>query len=185
MISNQQNGSLSIHSWFSTSLSLLFISSVFLSSELAIAHSETAAGDCHVHMNSGEQHCAADVRLPTPESAPKPTQPTNAGETPASEADLPVLELDSAETDDEAGGSVVDQFQQLEAKSSMIAGIQGGLARLGYRPGPATGSINPLTQAAISAFQRDNFLPLSGQPSLSLLTIIEDELKARTQQRHE
>jgi len=182
MISNQQRFSSSRRPWFSTSLLLLIISSGCLSSGFAIAHPETAAGDCHVHMNSGEQHCAADARPPRPKTEPNPVQ---AADAPASEADLPVLELDSAETDGEAGGSVVDQFQQLEAKSSMIAGIQGGLARLGYHPGPATGSINPMTQAAISAFQRDNFLPLSGQPSLSLLTIIEDELKARTQQRHE
>ncbi|MCG8466110.1 MAG: peptidoglycan-binding protein [Xanthomonadales bacterium] len=141
------------------------------------AHSETTSGDCHVHMNSGEQHCAADVDTSATQSA---------------EALLPVLAIDDSDDNngDEAAvtaedsGSVVDHFQQLEAKSSMIASIQGGLARLGYRPGPATGSINPNTQAAITAFQRDNFLPLSGQPSLSLLTIIEDEVKARTQ-RHD
>lgn len=147
-------------------------------------HPEADPGSCHFHTSSAEQHCApegghqaadddvavvqplfdeADTNLPEVVAIPE------AGEDPA----------DQVSNQSGQSPGTVDQFQQLEARTAMIAGIQGGLMRLGYNPGPATGMMNRGTAAAIRAFQSDQLLPVSGQPSLSLLTIIEDELANR------
>lgn len=54
--------------------------------------------------------------------------------------------------------------------SSEIAEIQQRLAMLGYDPGPADGFMGPRTQAAISLFQSDFDLAVTGEPSADLLT---------------
>jgi N-acetylmuramoyl-L-alanine amidase len=40
-----------------------------------------------------------------------------------------------------------------------VSGVQARLQNLGYRPGPADGTLNDQTRAAIRAFRRDHDLP--------------------------
>lgn len=141
------------------SIIVLFLWAIFVSS--ALAHPESHSQSCHYHLDLDEQHCSADkVIEPKVEAAD-----AAAGDTAAS--------------DTGADSAIVQNFQQLEAQASLIASIQGSLSRLGYRPGPATGDLTSATRTAIKRFQKDNFLPQSGQPSLSLLQIIEDEMQSR------
>lgn len=44
----------------------------------------------------------------------------------------------------------------------VIANVQAALRDVGYYLGPITGSINPATRAALSYFQRDNGLDITG-----------------------
>lgn len=53
--------------------------------------------------------------------------------------------------------------------SGELAEIQQRLAVLGYDPGPADGFMGPRTQAAISQFQSDFDLAVTGEPSADLL----------------
>lgn len=47
--------------------------------------------------------------------------------------------------------------------------VQTGLAELGYRPGPITGTLTPETQTAIRAFEKDRGMTPSGKVSSRLL----------------
>ena len=53
-----------------------------------------------------------------------------------------------------------------------IAGIQRGLASLGYDPGPADGILGPKTRAAVRAFQAREGLPVTGTVSASLVAAL-------------
>ncbi len=44
----------------------------------------------------------------------------------------------------------------------MTRGVQTGLARLGYRPGPQDGVLGPRTRSAIRAFEADHGLEVTG-----------------------
>jgi peptidoglycan hydrolase-like protein with peptidoglycan-binding domain len=55
------------------------------------------------------------------------------------------------------------------ASPAQVAEVQRLLGQLGYSPGPADGKVNAPTQNAIRAFESDNELPLTGQPSVTLL----------------
>lgn len=50
----------------------------------------------------------------------------------------------------------------------LVQNIQGGLARLGFRPGPADGVMGRNTYRAIRQYQARNNLPVDGQPSRQL-----------------
>lgn len=154
---------------------------------LCWAHPESDPGSCHFHTRSAEQHCAPEAGKAAPGDDSAVVQPLLELDEDSLPEVVAIPDNDDvappAATDaQEPSTDTVDQFQQLEARTAMIASIQGGLMRLGYSPGPATGMMNAGTEVAIRAFQSDQLLPVSGQPSLSLLTIIEDELKSR--QRH-
>ncbi len=62
------------------------------------------------------------------------------------------------------------QQQQVAAQSTMIAEIQRALIRLGYDPGGVDGQLGARTVEAISAYERDKRLLVTGQPSQPLLT---------------
>jgi S1-C subfamily serine protease len=53
---------------------------------------------------------------------------------------------------------------QGQAETTSVAAAQRALAALGYSPGAADGVIGPRTRQAIAAFQRDNGLPVTGEP---------------------
>ncbi len=53
-----------------------------------------------------------------------------------------------------------------------LAAIQGALAAKGYEPGPADGLMGPKTRNAIKQFQADNGLPVTGEPSAELQTLL-------------
>ncbi|HEX5008097.1 MAG TPA: peptidoglycan-binding protein [Hyphomonadaceae bacterium] len=55
------------------------------------------------------------------------------------------------------------------ASPAQIAEVQRLLAQLGYSPGSADGKVSATTQNAIRAFEADNELTLTGQPSVTLL----------------
>jgi localization factor PodJL len=55
------------------------------------------------------------------------------------------------------------------ASPTQVAEVQRLLEQLGYSPGPADGKVSAATQHAIRAFEADNELALTGQPSVTLL----------------
>ena len=74
--------------------------------------------------------------------------------------------------------SLVPLFRQADLRESMLKfvayspvvyEIQAALSAKGYSPGPADGAFGGRTRTAIEAYQRDNGLGVSGQPSQSLL----------------
>jgi hypothetical protein len=56
---------------------------------------------------------------------------------------------------------------------NMIHQTQQALARLGYDPGPIDGIMGRRTRQAIEQFQQDQHLMVTGQPSTSLLRMLE------------
>lgn len=56
------------------------------------------------------------------------------------------------------------------APSRLVLRVQESLALLGYDPGRINGRLNRQTADAISAYQRNNGLPVTGRPSRELLT---------------
>ena len=57
-----------------------------------------------------------------------------------------------------------------------VSRVQGGLAQLGYRPGPVDGVMGPQTSDAIRAYQRDHGLLVDGRASVQLADHIEQKL---------
>lgn len=53
---------------------------------------------------------------------------------------------------------------QAEVEPTSVAAAQRALAAIGYNPGSADGVMGPRTRQAIAAFQRDNGLPVTGEP---------------------
>ena len=51
----------------------------------------------------------------------------------------------------------------------LVADIQSSLTRLGYEPGPIDGAFGRRTEQAISEYQKENGLLVTGQPSQALL----------------
>lgn len=75
------------------------------------------------------------------------------------------------------GGSVA---RELDAGDSavLVRMVQRDLATLGYEPGPATGELNPPTVAAISRYETDRGLPVTGQATPQLLGRLQAEVEA-------
>jgi peptidoglycan hydrolase-like protein with peptidoglycan-binding domain len=65
---------------------------------------------------------------------------------------------------------------QAGAGSDTVRGIQSGLGKLGYDPGPADGRAGPKTRAAIRQYQEQNQLLVDGQPSEALLAHIQKRI---------
>lgn len=61
-------------------------------------------------------------------------------------------------------------------RQALVKEIQAGLATLGYKPGPADGLMGKKTANAISAFQKDNGLPVDGSISEELLKRIKEKM---------
>lgn len=56
----------------------------------------------------------------------------------------------------------------------LVRDIQTALASRGYNPGPADGTLSPMTQAAIRTYEADAGLPVTGAASAALLARLED-----------
>lgn len=69
------------------------------------------------------------------------------------------------EDDDPAGG-----------QSGTVTRVQGGLAQLGYHPGPVDGVMGPQTAEAIRDYQRDHGLLIDGRPTAQLADHIEQRI---------
>ncbi|MEQ8164818.1 MAG: peptidoglycan-binding domain-containing protein [Alphaproteobacteria bacterium] len=57
-----------------------------------------------------------------------------------------------------------------------VRGIQGKLAALGYKPGPADGKFGPQTSEAIRKYQRDHGLLVDGNPSPQLASHMDRQI---------
>lgn len=71
----------------------------------------------------------------------------------------------------EAARSVLGQ----EGGDSRLADLQRALAQAGYDPGSTDGRMGPGTAAAIRAYERDNNLPVTGEPSNRLYARLQEE----------
>jgi peptidoglycan hydrolase-like protein with peptidoglycan-binding domain len=60
-------------------------------------------------------------------------------------------------------------LQGQEAPAQLVTAIQRELAARGYSGGPADGKLRDETRRAISSFEKDNGLPVTGAPSDELL----------------
>ena len=56
-----------------------------------------------------------------------------------------------------------------EARRATIRGVQLELAKRGYEPGPADGAMGLVTRAAVMAYEHDQGLPLTADPSPEVL----------------
>lgn len=155
-----------------------------LSATSLLAHPETTKDNCHFHTSSGEQHCAGnqdDAGAKGTSRGSAVVQPLLPTKPNSSRSSTTNPRSKARESNEQTGA--FNHLQLEEERTQLIADIQEGLARLGYEPGPPMGDMNGLTELAIKQFQEDNFLPTSGQPSLSLLTIIEEEVAAYKPER--
>jgi hypothetical protein len=59
-----------------------------------------------------------------------------------------------------------------DVDDDLIRQIQEYLVILGYEPGNIDGVLDPLTQIAISQFQAEQGLPVSGEPSAELASLL-------------
>jgi hypothetical protein len=62
-------------------------------------------------------------------------------------------------------------------RGAFIASIQRLLSQLVYRPGPADGILGTRTRSAIRAFQQEAGLPVDGEPSQTLLSVLRERSK--------
>lgn len=62
------------------------------------------------------------------------------------------------------------------ANNTAVARVQAGLTKLGYDPGPIDGIKGAQTTNAITAYQRDNGLPIDGRATADLALHIESQL---------
>ena len=60
-------------------------------------------------------------------------------------------------------------LQVQDASEQLVAAIQRELAARGYRGGPADGKLRDETRKAITSFEKDSGLPVTGSPSDELL----------------
>jgi S1-C subfamily serine protease len=65
------------------------------------------------------------------------------------------------------------------AEPASLAAAQRALAALGYSPGPADGAMGPRTREALAAFQRDQGLPVTGEPDRATLAALARAVGAR------
>ncbi|MEQ9315644.1 MAG: peptidoglycan-binding domain-containing protein, partial [Henriciella sp.] len=61
---------------------------------------------------------------------------------------------------------------------TLVRMIQTDLAKLGFEPGPATGTISKATSDAISAYQASRNMPVNGAPSPELAAALQAEASA-------
>ena len=80
------------------------------------------------------------------------------------------------EEDVNLGEPVWGGDEQASGGNNVVTRVQGGLAQLGYNPGPVDGAVGPQTAEAIRAYQRDHGLLVDGQASTQLAEHIEQRL---------
>jgi S1-C subfamily serine protease len=68
---------------------------------------------------------------------------------------------------------------QAEGEAGSVAAAQRALAALGYSPGPADGAMGPRTRQALAAFQRDQGLPVTGEPDRPTMAALARAVGAR------
>lgn len=66
-----------------------------------------------------------------------------------------------------------------ENNVALIQLIQSNLTKLGYAPGPATGEMTDATRAAISKYQADKGLAVTGEASLELAQTLQADVNAK------
>ncbi|MEZ5853620.1 MAG: peptidoglycan-binding domain-containing protein [Hyphomicrobiaceae bacterium] len=72
-----------------------------------------------------------------------------------------------------SAGAMIDtsapDSNPIATRTATISGVQTELTRRGYQPGAIDGAVGLVTRAAILAYENDNGLPLSAEPSPELL----------------
>ena len=69
-----------------------------------------------------------------------------------------------------------DDEDSATGQSAVVTRVQGGLAQLGYNPGPVDGKPGPQTSDAIREYQRDHDLLVDGQATAQLAEHIEQRI---------
>jgi len=72
-----------------------------------------------------------------------------------------------------------DALKQVAQRSALVADIQRALNRLGYDAGPVDGVMGSRTRSAIRAYQQDETLLATGQPSAALRERLSEEVRER------
>ena len=62
--------------------------------------------------------------------------------------------------------------------NGLLAQIQRHLVALGYEPGNTDGVLDPMTRSAISRYQTEHDLPVTGEPSTELAIDLAEEVEA-------
>lgn len=107
-----------------------------------------------------------EAQQPKPPAEPSPA-PAATPAAPAEQAPAPLPV--AAATPDPAPAAPGATRAPRELDDAQIAGIQARLKEFGYDPGPTDGIMGPRTLRAIQAFERDNGLPVTGQPAGAVL----------------
>jgi peptidoglycan hydrolase-like protein with peptidoglycan-binding domain len=82
-------------------------------------------------------------------------------------------------TDEETinlGDPVWEDDDSAGTQTGTVTRVQGGLAQLGYNPGPVDGVMGPQTAEAIRDYQRDHGLLIDGRPTAQLADHIEQRI---------
>ena len=119
---------------------------------------------------SGRESAGPQTRAPT-QPQPQPTPRATRGRPTEREA------LDSrshrigsfAPSSGQLSLAALPGADPAEARRATIKGIQVELARRGYEPGPADGAPGLVTRAAVMAYEHDQGLPLTADPSPEVL----------------
>jgi len=69
-----------------------------------------------------------------------------------------------------------DDEDSAGGQSAVVTRVQGGLAQLGYNPGPVDGKPGPQTSDAIREYQRDHGLLVDGRATAQLAEHIEERI---------
>ena len=69
-----------------------------------------------------------------------------------------------------------DDEESAGGQSTVVTRVQGGLAQLGYNPGPVDGTPGPQTSEAIREYQRDHGLLVDGRATAQLAEHIEQRI---------
>ncbi len=150
---------------------------------LLASHSSHSSHSSHASHGSGygghSSHYSSSVYTApvySPPPAPKPATP-KPRKTPAKARGLltvPAVDGLPAATGDDAGSTKPKPYSQDEL-TQIIMKVQIALIVRGYDPGPADGVLHDQTKAALSRFQTDNSLTVSGAmdlPTLRLLNVV-------------
>jgi peptidoglycan hydrolase-like protein with peptidoglycan-binding domain len=101
---------------------------------------------------------------------PDPSQGEPSRATPALPAAGPAVRIGSfAPSAGSIGLSAMPGLDAGEARRATVRSIQGELHRRGYAPGTADGSVGLVTRAAVMAYEHDQGLPLTADPSPEIL----------------
>ena len=138
---------------------------------LLAGHSSHASHASHASGSSGIVRGYSDYAPPVYSPPTPPPAPPKRKVQPLFSAPVPTDTTQAAP----AGDQNAKRFSK-DQLADIIMKVQVALIIRGYDPGPADGLMTPKTKAALSAFQTDNSLAVSGAmdlPTLRLLSVVQ------------